>query len=106
MSRPSAALLVALFALGAAAPVRADDDARARAKALKEAGAAALDRGDAARALEKFRAAYDAFPSPNLRFNLGLALARLGRDAEAATEFQAFLEGAAQVSNEARAYAH
>jgi PEGA domain len=105
------AALVAALVLVAGGAARADDAtataaARARAKALKEAGTRALDRGDAALALEKFRAAYDEYPSPNLRFNLGLALGRLRREPEAATEFQAFLEEATNVPDEARAYAH
>jgi PEGA domain len=114
----AAALLVALLA----GPARADDDdaapappapprededpARTLARQLKDEGTQALDRDDPALALEKFRAAYDAFRSPNLRFNLGLALARLGRDAEALTEFEAFLETAPGAPEDARLYAH
>ncbi|HZS42321.1 MAG TPA: PEGA domain-containing protein [Polyangia bacterium] len=87
------------------APAPTEDPLRTRARALKDEGTRALDRGDAALALEKFRDAYHTYPSPNLRFNLALAMARLGRDADALAEFEGFLDTAMGAPEDARAYA-
>src|SRR5579859_341240 len=93
--RAHTGLLLVLFGFAAAHAQAPADAERVRAKALTAEGTRALDRGDAATALEKFREAARVFPSPNVRFNIGLALARLNRPAEAADEFEAFLDGAA-----------
>jgi hypothetical protein len=73
-----------------------------RAKELRDAGGQALDRGDFATALEQFRSAYALFPSPNLLFNIGVALDELGRAVEAINAFEDFLDGAPGAPAEAR----
>jgi hypothetical protein len=67
---------------------------RAEARRLTELGSAAYDSGDDTRALEYFEQAYMIYPSPKLRYNQGLSLARLGRDLAAAAAFDAFLRDA------------
>jgi tetratricopeptide (TPR) repeat protein len=79
-----------------------DDPARSQAKILSDAGAAANDRGDHAFALEQFRRAYALYPSPNLRFNLGVTLHRLHRWDEAVDAFEDFLEAAPNAPSDAR----
>jgi PEGA domain len=83
----------------------ADEGERARARQLKDEGAAALARGDAAAALSRFEEAYRIFPSPKLLYNVGLAQAGLARSAEALESFEAFLAGAPEAPADARAYA-
>jgi tetratricopeptide (TPR) repeat protein len=95
------ALLVSL-----ASPVCAqeEDDHRAAQK-LKDQGAAAMRRGDYARALQLFEDAYAKVPSPNLRYNLGVAHAMLGHEAEAQAAFETFLEKVPDAPPEAQRYA-
>ncbi len=86
------ALVLALALVGA---TRADPlDPRGRAKVLKDEGARAFEAGDAATALSRFEAAYRTFPSPNLKYNMGFALDRLGRSAAAIEAFELFLASA------------
>jgi tetratricopeptide (TPR) repeat protein len=78
---------------------------RDKAQQLRNDGAAALERGDAATASEDFRRAYELFASPNLLYDLGLALDRLGRCAEAVDAFESFLERAPNALPAARSFA-
>lgn len=78
---------------------------RDKAQQLRNDGAAALKGGDAATASENFRRAYELFPSPNLLYDLGLALDKLGRCVEAVDAFETFLDRAPSALPAARSYA-
>ncbi len=66
-------------------------DGRGRAGTLLDEGRRRFEAGDARGALERFEAAYAAYPSPRILYNLGYALARVGRQAEAAQTLDRFL---------------
>jgi len=68
--------------------------------ALLGQGTKLYQQGDVADALEKFQAAYAAFPSPKLMFNIGQANRDLSRPVEALEAFEKFLVGAADASPE------
>jgi hypothetical protein len=68
-------------------------------------GAALYRHGDAASALEKFQAAYDAFPSPRILFNIGQAQRDLQRPVEARESFDRFLTEATDAPADAVAEA-
>jgi tetratricopeptide (TPR) repeat protein len=76
-----------------------------RAKQLRDLGAEAIERKDFATALDAFGRAYALFPSPNLRFNMGVALDQLGRSAEAIEAFEDFLAATSDVPAEGGEYA-
>jgi hypothetical protein len=89
VSRP--ALIAALLLV--ASPAHADepppeDPARARARVLLGAGNELQDAGDHLGALELYRQAYAAFPSPKLEIAMGTSLWNLGRFTEAAAAFE------------------
>lgn len=73
-----------------AAPTLSDAD-RAQARALFQAGAAAVDAGRWADAIESFRAAYALTHAPSALFNTGYALRALGRYREALSAFSELL---------------
>jgi hypothetical protein len=81
-------------------PQRADPHAKAKAQALLTDGSVLYERGDYAGALEKFNAAYAAYPSPKLMFNIGQADRDLSRPVEALEAFENFLAGAPDASPE------
>lgn len=87
------ALLAAMLAL--AAPLTEapspDPAAKTRAQALLTEGAVLYENGDAAGALEKFNAAYRAFPSPKLWLNIGQAHRDLGHPVRALEAFERFI---------------
>jgi Tetratricopeptide repeat len=64
---------------------------RNEAKRLRDLGAAAMEQGKFADAVEAFQQAYEIYPTPNLRYNLAWALAEVGRFAEAVDAFEEFL---------------
>lgn len=85
---PLAALLgVALLG----APARADDAAELEARALFSSGNQHLQDGDYVGALDLFRAAHKRFPSVKILLNIGTTLRALGRYAEAADAYEAYL---------------
>jgi hypothetical protein len=98
--------IAALFALGLALTVvggprtaraqHAAPGSRQRAGQLVDEGVKRFQAGDFDAALERFRAAYDAFPSPKIYLNIGEALRRLGREAEAAEAYAKFLSETAE----------
>jgi hypothetical protein len=98
----NAALVVQLLVLLAPA----EKDNRTQAQALLTQGTELYAHGDYAAALEKFKAAYDVFPSPKLWFNIGQANRDLGRPVDALEAFQHFLADApdapAETISEAR----
>jgi hypothetical protein len=91
LKRLSIGLALALFALGAAGPALAGDEARARAHF--DAGIRLLDARDFARALGEFRAAYAIWQNPKILLNIGTSLRELGREAEAANAYARYLRG-------------
>src|SRR2546429_3454963 len=84
------AVLVASAPLAASAQPAAESQKLLAARLLDE-GVARFDAGDYASALEKFQAAYEAYPSPKIFLNLGEALRRLHRDPAAADAYDRFL---------------
>ena len=106
MARLAAALALAALLGGAAgAQTQGDPEARRRAVELAGDGVAAFQEGRHDVALERFRSAYGIYPSPKLRYNIAQALAGLGRELEAAAEYEAFLAEAADAPADARARA-
>jgi hypothetical protein len=99
----STAALVLLSLLAQLSPQGADFRAKAKAQTLLTDGSALYERGDYAGALEKFNAAYAAYPSPKLMFNIGQADRDLSRPVEALDAFEKFLAGAPEASPETRA---
>jgi|GEM_PF-1815604 len=73
-----------------AAPTLSDAD-RAQARALFQAGAAAVDAGRWADAIESFRAAYALTHAPSALFNTAYALRALGRYRESLAAFSELL---------------
>ncbi len=95
-----ATCLILLAILAQASPPTGDPQAKAQAQALLGQGTKLYQQGDVADALEKFQAAYAAFPSPKLIFNIGQANRDLSRPVEALEAFEKFLVGAADASPE------
>jgi len=98
-------IAAALLALLTAAHALAEGHNKEEATRLTELGGEALRRGDNAEALARFQAAYRAFPTPNLRYDLGVAQDALDDAAAAITSFEAFLRDAADAPTEARVHA-
>lgn len=105
---------LSLLALGlvAAGPARAQTSTGAKEKEGRRAAQEHLTRGNDlfthdryAPALEEFQAAFAAFPSPKLQFNLGQCERALGHDDAAIDHFQRFLDDAKDVSPALRAEA-
>jgi Tetratricopeptide repeat len=92
--------LILLAILAQASPSTGDPQAKAQAQTLLGQGTKLYQQGDVADALEKFQAAYAAFPSPKLMFNIGQANRDLSRPVEALEAFEKFLLGAADASPE------
>jgi hypothetical protein len=89
------AISLVLFAiLAQASPSTGDSQNKVQARALLDQGTKLYEQGDVAGALEKFQAAYAAFPSPKLMFNIGQANRDLHRNLEALEAFEKFLADA------------
>jgi hypothetical protein len=88
-----ATLLILVSILAQASPSNGDPQDKTQAKALLGQGTRLYEQGDVAGALEKFQAAYVAFPSPKLMFNIGEANRDLHRPVEALEAFEKFLAG-------------
>jgi hypothetical protein len=107
--------LAFVLVLAAAVPARAQISPakeQAKEKEGKRAAQEHLTRGNGlfthdryAEALEEFQAAFAAFPSPKLQFNLGQCERALGHDAAAIDHFQRFLDEAQDVPPALRAEA-
>jgi hypothetical protein len=93
-------LLAALLAQASGPASPAED--KARAKALLQEGLAFNQQGQHARALEKFQAAYAAYPSPKLWFNIGQVQVALDHPLEAVQAFEDFLALASDARPEDR----
>ena len=93
-----------LFAvLAQLSPPGTDPQSKAQAQRLLTEGSDLYEKGDYAGALEKFNAAYAAYPSPKLMFNIGQANRDLSRPVEALEAFEKFLAGALDASPETTA---
>jgi tetratricopeptide (TPR) repeat protein len=94
VSRTGAALLLLL---AVAAPARAEDPLWTEAKRLKDIAAESYRRGEYETALDYLEQAKRLYPSANIEYDLGLALTKLDRDAEAADAFELYLARAKDV---------
>jgi hypothetical protein len=93
-------ILVAILAQTLPSPSVGDPQDKAQAKTLLSQGTKLYEQGDVAGALDKFLAAYAAFPSPKLMFNIGEANRDLHRPVEALEAFEKFLAGAPDAASE------
>ncbi len=80
-------------------------DGRDEARRLLVEGATLYEQGELAAALEKFEAAYAAFPSPKIFFNFGQAFRGLARNVEAIEAFTRFLDEARDADEAVRTLA-
>ena len=92
--------LILLAILAQTSPLTADPQAKAQAQTLLGQGTKLYEQGDVTDALEKFQAAYAAYPSPKLMFNIGQCNRDLSRPVEAVEAFEKFLAGAADAPPE------
>jgi hypothetical protein len=92
--------LALLAILAQTSPLTADPQAKAQAQELLGQGTKLYAQGDVAGALEKFNAAYAAYASPKLMFNIGQCNRDLSRPVEALEAFEKFLASAADASPE------
>ncbi|MGA7741062.1 MAG: PEGA domain-containing protein [Polyangia bacterium] len=90
--------LVLFAVLAQLSPPGTDPQAKAKAQGLLTEGSDLYEKGDYAGALEKFNAAYAAYPSPKLMFNIGQANRDLSRPVEALEAFEKFLAEALDAS--------
>jgi len=107
-SRAAAALIIALVSGGwrsAAAQTSEGTDVRAQAQAHLSRGNDLFTGDRFQEALAEFQAAFAAFPSPKLRFNIGQCQRALGHRTEALAEFRRFLDEAEDVAPDLRAEA-
>jgi hypothetical protein len=95
--------IVILAFLAQLSPPSTDPQAKAEAQSLLTEGSGRYEKGDYAGALEKFNAAYAAYPSPKLMFNIGQANRDLSRPVEALEAFEKFLAGDLDASPETTA---
>jgi len=99
--RWSTILLCAALALAPRNGYASPEEARVAAQLLKNRATEAMGRGDLVGARELFREAYDRFPSPNLLFNLGVVLLKLGDELGAADALSRFLADGAGAQKDA-----
>lgn len=100
MALPSIVLLALLAQASSPTPA---PQAKATAQGLLNEGSRLYGEGDYASALDKFSAAYAAYPSPKLMFNIGQTNRDLGRPVEALRAFEKFLVDALDASPETTA---
>jgi len=94
--------IILLALLAQTTPPSQSGQDKAKAKALLSEGASLYERGDYTGALEKFHAAYGAYSSAKIWFNIGQADRDLGRPLDALEAFQKFLDGASDALPEDR----
>lgn len=105
-ARFAACLTGALLALLGARAASADEsEARLRAQDLLNEGNLLFRNGDARAALDRYRAAYDAFASPKLFLNIGLCEESLGERTQAMNSYTRFLTEAQDILPAVRAEA-
>jgi tetratricopeptide (TPR) repeat protein len=99
-SRILRAFSIAALVLGISSQAARGQDgtteAKRKASHLVDEGVALFESGDYERALARFQEAYAAFPSAKIFLNIGEALKRLDRNAEAAQAYDRFLFETAQ----------
>jgi hypothetical protein len=95
--------VLVLTVLVQAAQVGTNAEDRAKAQGLLAEGASLYGRGDYLGALDQFNAAYAAYPSAKIWFNIGQTNKVLGRSLEAHDAYQKFLDEATSASPEDRA---
>ena len=100
MTLNTMSILLLAWLAQSAAPAKETEN-RARAKALLGEGSSLYKKGDYVGALEAFEAAYAAFPSPKLWYNIGQANRDLGRPVEALSAFEKFVGLASDASTSA-----
>ncbi|MBI5514530.1 MAG: hypothetical protein HY909_12220 [Deltaproteobacteria bacterium] len=101
------ALVALLLSAGLGAPLASAQPLQggpAVAQARFDRGRELYQRNDYAGALVEFRAALEAFRSPNIRLYIGLCLSNLGNFAEAYTELQRTANEAADLAPQDRRY--
>jgi hypothetical protein len=94
--------IVLLALLAQAAPAAPAQD-KAKAKTLLGEGTSLYEKGDYTGALERFHAAYAAYASAKIWFNIGQANRDLGRPVDALEAFQKFLDGVPDAAPEDKA---
>ena len=94
------AILAFVSALSSPIALAAAPSSREDGRAKLEAGVKLLDAGDFAAALVGFEAAYAAFPSPKVFYNIGLAYKGLNKPAMAFMAFERFLQNAPDASQQ------
>lgn len=105
-ARFAAGLTAALLALLGVRPAGADElESRQRAQDLLNQGNLLFRNGDARGALDRYRAAYDAFASPKLFLNIGLCEESLGERTQAMNNYTRFLAEAQETLPAVRAEA-
>lgn len=101
-----ATFIAILILLGQNSPATTpSSEGKLRAQTLLKEGAALYEKGEMVAALEKFDAAYAAFPSPKLLFNIGQTARGLGRLADALEAFQRFLSEESDAPSDMRTMA-
>ena len=90
MTLTTTSIVLFVWLAQSATPARETEN-KAKAKVLVAEGSVLYKRGDYVGALESFEAAYAAFPSPKLWFNIGQANRDLGRPVEALSAFEKFV---------------
>lgn len=95
--------VLVLAVLAQAGQVGTNAQDRAKAQGLLAEGASLYGRGDYLGALDKFNAAYTAYPSAKIWFNIGQTYKVLGRPLAAHDAYQKFLDEASTASPEDRA---
>jgi len=93
--RWKALLLLLLGALLCSPAARADEGSEREARALFAQGNQRVQEGDYAGALGLFQRAYALFPSVKILLNIGTVQRQLGRNADAANAYDAYLRDAA-----------
>ncbi len=90
--KPLLALWLALVVGFSALDSARADELKDKAQELLTDGNRLAAEGDFGVALQKFRAAYELYPSPKLLLNIGTSLRQIGRNAEAAATYEAYLK--------------
>lgn len=84
----------------AVAPATGEEQGRERARQLLQEGNRQLDQGMYLDALKTFQAAYAAFPSPKLHFNLAQTYNELGRPLDALRHYEEFVRAVRRAESE------
>jgi hypothetical protein len=97
------ASIVILAILAQTSTVGTNAEDKSKAQGLLVEGASLYQKGNYLGALDRFNAAYAAYPSSKIWFNIGLANRDLGRELEAREAFRRFLDEVPNASREDKA---